>query len=189
MDAFATYEDLELRLNRLFTVGERAWITSLLEDASTYLREDVIGQQVFPASTSTFLAWPEPLGTVVLPQHPVVSVTAVTVGGVSVPFVWRDDVVETSQEKQVAVTFTYGYTTAPEGLRRWACVLVSQALSLLENQLGLSVGGLSSVAIDDFRVAFADAGEETGITLSDRNIALIRRQYSTGDLHVAGVRP
>lgn len=188
VDAFATVADLELRLNRQFSVGERPWITSLLEDASSYLREDVMGQQVFPPATSTFLAWPDDSGAVVLPQQPVASVTAVTVAGVAVSYTWRDDRVETGQSERVAVTFTYGYTVAPDGLNRWACVLVSQVLGLLENQLGLSVGGLSSVAIDDFRVAFADAGEETGITLSDRNIALIRRQYSTGGVHVTDSR-
>ena len=189
MDAFATHAELATALNRTFTSAEQVWVTSLLGDASTYLREDVIGQQVFPQSTSTFLAWPDSTGVVVLPQQPVVSVATVTLAGVAVEFIWRDDRVDTGQSEQVAVTFTYGYATAPAGLGRWALVLVSQALGLLENQLGLSVGGLSSVAIDDFRVAFANSGEETGITLSDRNIALIRKQYSTGDVHVTDSRP
>ena len=189
VDAFATYEQLGTALNRTFTVGaESDWITSLLEDASTYLREDVIGQQVFPQTTASFLAWPEGSGAIVLPQAPVIAVTGVTLAGAPIDFEWRDNLVTVATDKQVEVTFTYGYTTPPEGLKRWACVLVSQALQLLENQLGLSVGGLSSLAIDDFRLAFANAGEETGMTLSDRNIALIRRQYSTGDVHVTDSR-
>jgi len=189
VDAFATYTDLEKILNRTFVVGSEAdWVTALLESASTYLREDVIGQQVYPQSTSTFKAWPEGSGVVILPQFPVQAVTAVTSAGLPVEFVWRDDHVEVDIREQVSVTFTYGYLLPPEGLKRWTCVLVSQALQLLENALGLSVGGLSSVAIDDFKLAFANAGEETGITLSDRNIALIRRQYSTGDVHVSESR-
>ena len=189
MDAFATYTDLEKILNRTFVVGSEAdWVTALLESASTYLREDVIGQQVYPQSTSTFKAWPEGSGVVILPQFPVQAVTAVTSAGLPVEFVWRDDHVEVDIREQVSVTFTYGYLLPPEGLKRWTYVLVSQALQLLENALGLSVGGLSSVAIDDFKLAFANAGEDTGITLSDRNIALIRRQYSTGDVHVSESR-
>ena len=87
----------------------------------------------------------------------------------------------------VEISFTYGHALAPEGLKRWAMVLVSQVMVPLELKLGLTVGGLSSVAIDDFKAAFADAGEATGISLSDRNIEMIRRQYSTGT-HVVGMR-
>lgn len=187
MDAFASEADLSLRLKRQFTPGEQTWVTSLLEDASTYLREDVIRQQVYPRSTVTFTAWPDSSGVVVLPQQPVVSVTAVTASGVPVAFVWRDARVTVGTTEKVAVTFTFGYELPPEGLKRWACVLVSQALAPIELSLGLTAGGLSSVALDDFKVAFADAGESTGITLSDRNIELIRSQYNTGS-HVVEMR-
>jgi hypothetical protein len=186
VDAFATADDLAARLNRTFSVEEEAWITTLLEDASTYLREDVLGQQVFPQSTVTFDAWPEN-GSVVLPQQPAQSVASVTVGATAVDFTVRDGVVFVDTDEQVTVTFTFGYATAPEGLKRWACVLVSQALVPLELNLGLTVGGLSSVAIDDFKAAFADGGEGTGMSLSDRNVALLRRQYSS-DVHVGGMR-
>ena len=186
MDAFATYQDLEARLNRVFSVDEQAWITTLLEDASTFLREDVIGLQVYPQSTVTFTAWPVN-GEVVLPQQPVISVTSVEVGGDAIDYVLRDGVVFVDTVDQVTIEFTFGYAVAPEGLKRWACVLVSQALIPVELGLGLSVGGLSSVALDDFKAAFADAGESTGIALSDRNIALIRGQYNSG-VHVGGMR-
>lgn len=186
MDAFATYQDLQARLNRTFTVPEQSWITTLLQDASTYLREDVIGFQVFPQSSATFDAWPSN-GEVVLPQQPAQSVASVTVGATAVDFEVRDGVVYVDTDDEVTITFTYGYAVAPEGLKRWTCVLVSQALVPLELNLGLTVGGLSSVALDDFKAAFADGGEGTGMSLSDRNIALIRRQYST-DVHVGGMR-
>jgi hypothetical protein len=185
VDAFATYTDLEARLNREFTVEERPWITTLLEDASTYLR-DLIGFQVFPQSAVTFSAWPS-AGEVVLPQQPVQAVTSVTVGGTAVDFEVRDGVVYVDTDDEVTIAFTYGYALPPEGLKRWACVLVSQALVPLELNLGLTVGGLSSVALDDFRAAFADGGEGTGMSLSDRNIALIRQQYANG-VHVGGSR-
>ena len=54
MEAFATVEEFAARLNRTFTTPEETWITTLLEDASTYLREDVIGLQVFPQESATF---------------------------------------------------------------------------------------------------------------------------------------
>lgn len=179
MDAFATYSDLEARLNRTFSAGERPWITTLLEDASTYLRDEVIGLQVYPQSQVTYTAFPSQF-QVVLPQQPLISVDAVLRNGSSIEYTLRDGVIFLSDNEPVTVTFTYGYATAPDNLKRWACVLVSQVLTTLELKLGLSVGGLSSVAIDDFRVSFADGGADTGMQLSDRNIALIRSQYSYG---------
>ena len=187
VDAFATVSDLAGRLNRSFSVEEEAWITLLLEDASTYLREDVIGLQVYPQSSATFSAWPDGAGEVVLPQQPVISVDAVEQDGLDVEYTHRDGVIFVDTCEPVDITFTFGYALPPEGLKRWTCVLVSQALVPLELNLGLTVGGLSSVALDDFKAAFADGGESTGMSLSDRNIALIRRQYGT-DVHVGGMR-
>jgi hypothetical protein len=175
-----------LRLKRVFTVDEQAWITALLQDASTYLREDVIGAQVFPQSSATFQAWPDG-GRVDLPAHPVVSVGSVTRAGLPITFERRDTAVYVDGSEPVEITFTYGHALAPAGLKRWTMVLVSQVLLPLELKLGLTAGGLSSVAIDDFKAAFADAGESTGISLSDRNVEMIRRQYSTGT-HVVGMR-
>lgn len=182
VDAFATYQDLELRLNRVFTEAERPWITALLEDASTYLRDDVLGLQVYPQATSTFTAYPDGV-RVDLPQSPVISIDSVVRDGVTlvVDEDWyrRDNSIYLKDSHPVDVTFTYGYSVAPDSLRRWACVLVSQALLPLEQQLGLTAGGLSSVAVDDFKAAWADAGAESGITLSDRNIALLREQFGS----------
>ena len=186
MDAFATHTDLGLRLGRVFTLDEQDWITALLQDASTYLREDVIGAQVFPQSSATFQAWPDG-GRVDLPAHPVVSVGSVTRAGVAITFERRDTAVYVDGSELVEITFTYGHALAPAGLKRWTMVLVSQVLLPLELKLGLTAGGLSSVAIDDFKAAFADAGESTGLSLSGRNVEMIRRQYSTGT-HVVGMR-
>ena len=186
MVAFATYQDLEALLNRVFTVPERAWITTLLEAASTYLRDDIIGFQVYPQSTVTFNAWPEN-GEIVLPQQPVIEVVGVERDAVAIDFVYRDGVVFVDGTTPVDIEFTYGYAVAPEDLKRWTCVLVSQVLLSLELKLGLSVGGLSSVALDDFRVAFANAGEDTGMQLSDKNIQLLRDRY-TSRVFVGGMR-
>ena len=190
MEAFATVDDLALRLNRTFTDDEEAWIGSLLADASTYLRDDVLGLQVFPQQQATFSARATD-GFVVLPQQPVISVDAVTDSDdAPIWFDWIDDrvYVRVHRHDRVNVTFTFGFAEPPESLVRWTCVLVSQVLIPLEQQLGLTVGGLSSVQIDDFRAAFADAGDSTGITLSDRNIALIREQYGVRGSTVVGYR-
>lgn len=186
MDAFATATQLGVALNRTFTAGaETTWITSLLEDASTYLRDDVLGQQVFPQSTSTFTAYPDG-GAVQLPQSPVISVDSVQRDATDVEYTRFDNILtlrelrtarSRSAELPVDVTFTYGYLVAPEQLKRWCMVLVSQVLLPIEAGLGLTAGGLSSVAIDDFKAAYADAGDMTGITLSDRNIALLRNSF------------
>lgn len=177
MEAFATYTDLEARLNRIFTASERTWVSTLLEDASTYLRDDVLGgQQIFPQSTSQFTAYPVG-GWIDLPQHPVVDVSSVTRNGLAVPFSRRDDAIKVDGDEAVAVTFTYGFVSAPEMLKRWTCVLVSQALIPLELKLGMTVGGLSSVALDDFKVSFASGAEQAGMEISQRNIDAIRAMY------------
>jgi hypothetical protein len=188
VDAFATYQELGLRLKRTFTVGEESeWITTLLEDASTYLRDDVLGLQVYPQATATFVAWADG-GQIELPQTPVISVDSVKQNGTTLDYTRRDNTLFVRTDDAVEVTFTYGYPVAPESLKRWACVLVSQTLMPLELKLGLTAGGLSSVAIDDFKVAFADAGEATGMQLSDRNIASLRAQFGVTGSYVVGTR-
>jgi hypothetical protein len=191
VDAFATYQNLEARLNRTFTDTEQPWITTLLEDASTYLRDDVLGLQVFPQSSSTVTFWPDG-GRVDIPNPPLISIDLVVQDGVTlvdgVDYERRDSILSFQSDLPVTVTFTYGFATAPVSLQRWACVLVSQALLPIEQGLGLTVGGLSSVAIDDFKIAFADAGEATGMALTDRNISLIRRQFGASDTVVVTTR-
>jgi hypothetical protein len=200
VDAFASYTDLELRLNRQFSEAERPWITALLEDASTYLRDDVLGQQVYPQSTATATFWPEG-GRIDIPSQPLVSIESVQRDGQNVEYVRRDNTLwvplayarplvttATRVEAPVEVSYTYGYEEPPASLVRWTCVLVSQALLPIEANLGLTAGGLSSVQLDDFRAAFADAGEMSGIALSDRNVRLLREQFGVRQSYVVGTR-
>jgi hypothetical protein len=178
VDAFATAEELGIRLGRVFPDEQEPQITKLLEDASTYLRDDVIGQQVYPPRTTTFTAWPDN-GVIDLPQQPVTAVTAVTRGGTPVHYEWRPGVLLVDGDGPTDVTFTYGYAEAPESLKRWTCVLVSQTLTTLELNLGLTAGGLSSVGIDDFRAAFADGGASTGMELTQANQDRLRAQWGS----------
>jgi len=183
VDAFATADEFAQRMNRVFTGDELTWIGLLLEDASTYLREDVLGMQVWPQSQALFTAWPDG-GRVDMPQQPVVSIDSVQRDGVDVEYRRRDSTIYVYDDDPVDVTFTFGYVVAPDSLKRWTYVLVSQVLLTLEQQLGLTAGGLSSVQLDDFKAAWADAGDNSGITLSDRNIALIREQFGAKSTHV-----
>lgn len=183
MVAFATAAELGKKLKRTFAPGyETEWIDELLSDASDHLRS-VIGQEVYPQTTSTYVAYPSG-GRVDLPQWPVISVGAVERDGKAVAHTYRPGFIVVGSDEPVDVTFTWGYEVAPKELKRLACVLVSQTLIPLEAELGLSAGGLSSVAIDDFKLAWADAGEASGMSLTTHAEAAVRRAFGQGNIDV-----
>ena len=180
MTAFATHEDLAIRMKRSFTADEQAWVTELLEDAASFLRGCMGRAQVYPVTQSTFTAWPIG-GRVDLPQPFVVSVDAVTRDGVPVAFTRREDAVYTRYDDECQVTFTYGLAEPPRDLMGLNSALVSSQIGLVEADLGLQVGGLSSVALDDFKIAFADGGALTGLALPEPQLQYLRNAYgSTG---------
>jgi hypothetical protein len=195
VDAFATVEDLEARLNRTFADGaETDWITTLLGSASTYLRR-VIGQLVWPQTTSTYTDYPTE-GRVDLPQWPVVEVTTVQRAMVDVKYTYRPgyltiwnttlpndtfDPRVPNVDQPVDITYTWGYTDPPQDLVDLTCVLVSTTLLTLESNIGLTAGGLSSAAIDDFKIAWADAGAGSGMVLPQPTIESLRALYGKGD--------
>jgi hypothetical protein len=164
MTAFATSDDLAVRLNRTFTSAEEEWVTALLEDAADYMR-GVMLSQVYPATQSTYTAYPVG-GRVDLPQNFVQSVDAVERDGEAVEYTRRQDSVLVDCDEAVEVTFTYGLAAAPRDLIAMNCTLVSQMMQTVTLGLGLSGAGLSSVAIDDFRAGFADGGAGTGMSLT-----------------------
>lgn len=183
MVAFATAAELGKKLNRTFTSGaETEWIDELLADASDHLRS-VIGQQVYPQTTSEYVAYPSG-GRVDLPQWPVVEVVSVKRGGATLPHTYRPGFLMVAGDEPCDVTFTWGYAEVPNELKRLACVLVSSTLLPLEQELGLTAGGLSSVAIDDFKLAWADAGEQSGMALTTHAEESIQKQFGQGDIHV-----
>ncbi|MGY2747212.1 hypothetical protein [Arthrobacter sp. UYCu723] len=177
MTAFATHEALSARMKRTFTTDEQAWATTLLEDAAGFLR-GVMHAAVYPVTTSTFTAWPSG-GRVDLPQPFVFVVDGVTRGGVPLPFKRREDSVYVDGDDECDVTFTYGLATAPPDLVGLNCAIVSGQIMLVEAELGLQVGGLSSVALDDFKIAFADGGAATGLSLPDPQLRYLRETYGT----------
>lgn len=183
MDAFATTAQLSALLNREFSIDETEQVEALLAVASDHIRA-VVGQDIFPQRRVTFKAWPDVAGRVDLPQQPVVEVHSVTGG-----FDYDGESVTAHASGPVDVEFTYGYAEPPEFIASLTCVLAAQAFKMLELGLGLSAGGLSSVAIDDFRAAFADGGEQTGISLTPRNEALLRERFGApGGTYVVRLR-
>lgn len=183
MVAFATAAELGTRLNRTFTSGaETDWIDGLLADASDHLRL-VIGQQVYPQTTSEYVAYPSG-GRVDLPQWPVIGIVSVERDSEAIDYTYRPGYITVDGDEACDVKFTWGYASIPPELKRLACVLVSQSLTTLEAQLGLTAGGLSSVALDDFKLAWADAGAQSGMVLTEHAEASIRRQFGQGDVQV-----
>lgn len=180
MTAFATHDDLATRMKRVFTGAEQEWVTVLLEDAASFLRGCMGRATVYPVSSSTFTAWPVG-GRVDLPQPFVVSVDDVTRDGAPLVFRRREDAVYVSGDDECDVSFTYGLAEAPADLAALNCALVSSTIGLVEADLGLQIGGLSSVALDDFKVAFADGGALTGLALPDQQLRYLMTAYgSTG---------
>lgn len=185
MTAFATYQELEKRMGRTFAEPERVWVTELLEDSAEYMR-GIIGEQVYPARQITFQGWPD-RGWVDLPATVVRSVDAVTLEGQPVEFEHRLNRVRVGCSGPVEVTISVGYSTAPRDLISLNCALVSSQLLLVEAGLGLQLGGLSSIAIDDFKVAFADAGERTGgMSLPDHQQEYLRNRYGASVFTTGG---
>lgn len=177
MQAFATFSDLGVRLNREFAPDEQAWVTSLLEDAADFMR-GVIGNQVYPSRQSTYVAYPAG-GWVDLPQTPVRSVDSVQRDGVDVTYERVQDSLKVDCREPVTVTFTYGLSTVPGDLVSINCALVSQMMLTVSAGLGLTAGGLSSVALDDFKAAFADAGAMSGLALTDATRTYLQSRYGS----------
>lgn len=183
MTAFATVADLEALLKTTYVGDDIIQVEALLDAASGHLRF-VIGQDVYPVTTSTYVGYPS-FGREDLPQWPVVSVDAVKRDSVAVDFTYRPGFILVRGDDPVDVTFTWGVATAPEELKRLTLVLAAQALQMFETTGALSAGGLSSLAIDDFRAAFADGGGETGISLTPHAEKSIRRAFGRGDVVIS----
>lgn len=184
MDAFATAAQFATRLNRTFTEGETPWVESLLADASDLIR-NAIEQEVFPRRTVTYTAYPSPLGREDLPQWPVVEVTDVTRDGSPIDFKAALGVVTVDGDEPCDITYTFGYADAPAELVRLTCVLASQTLRDVEAGIGLASGGLTAIAIDDFRAAWR--GAETGTSIPATLVASLRQRYGRGGVTIGGV--
>lgn len=182
MAAFAEVEDLESLLKTTYVGEDKTQVEALLDAASGHLRF-VIGQDVFPTTTTTYTAYPT-FGREDLPQWPVVKVDSVQRDGVDVRFTYRPGFIMVGSDEPVDVTFTWGVAEAPEELKRLTLVLAAQALQMFETTGALSAGGLSSLSIDDFRAAFADGGSGTGISLTKHAERAIKKAFGRGGIDV-----
>lgn len=176
MTSFSTPDDLGTAMKRTFTEDEKAWVQTLLNQAADYMRELMQGAWVYPKRQSTFETWPV-AGRVVLPQDFVRSVDRVERDGKPVRFTRFEDTLRVPSDDRLEVTFTYGLEEAPHLLVGLNNAIVSQQIMLVEAEIGLSVGGLSSLALDDFKIAFANAGELTGLALPEHTRKLLAQQY------------
>jgi hypothetical protein len=190
--AFATAADLAARLGRAVWDDplELARVEELLSDATAHLRA-AVGWQVSPPATVTTRVSAGGDSVFRLPGAPVTAVTGITSGGTTLsPTIYElvDGAVEFTSGRPIGATVTYtvGYATPPRDLVSWTCVLASQALSALEELGALGGGGVSSIAIDDFRKAWADGGDGAGFVLPGRVEDKLRRQYGGGGAHVSG---
>lgn len=176
MTSFSTPKALGEAMKRQFTGDETAWVQTLLDQAADYLRSLMQGAWVYPKRESTFVAYPSG-GRVTLPQGYVRSIDRVERDGRPVSFTRFEDTVRIYDDAPVEVTFTYGLDEAPALLVGLNNAIVAQQIMLVEAEIGLSVGGLSSLALDDFKIAFADAGELTGLALPEHTRKLLAEQY------------
>lgn len=185
MTAFATYTDLGVRMQRTFTAGEQPWITALLEDAAGLMR-GVMRQQVYPSTQAEYTAYPVG-GRVDLPQAFIRTIDSVVQDGTTLTYSQDgsdsdsytrfEDSLKVPSNYPVTITVTYGLDEAPQDLIAINCVIVSSAILTIEAGTGLTAGGLSSVAIDDFKAAWADAGEQSGLTIPPLTVDYLTKQY------------
>ena len=177
MDAFATAADLATAMKRTFSADEQAWVKTLLEQAAGIMR-GVMHSQVYPSQQATYVAYPF-AGRVALPQGFIRSIDAVQRDGADIPFRRVEDVIFVDCDTPVDVTVTSGLDAAPDDLKGINCALVSAPIMTVEAGIGLTAGGLSSVALDDFKAAWADGGASSGMTPSEFTKAYLEQAYGT----------
>lgn len=156
---FATLADLEKALKRSFTGADIAWANDLLAQASDHLREEVLGWQVYPPATGSYQTQIKCGCFYSLPSQPATLTQVLMLQDQTTATVDEFDGGFVPDKSGIArITFTFGYAAAPPILRSWTLVLAGQ---LVENitKLGLlTADGLSSVAIDDFKIVWQQQG-------------------------------
>jgi hypothetical protein len=178
---FATPEYVATSMKRTFTNAEKAQVEQWLDEASEYIREVAGGAAIYPVQTSTYRATPI-RGEIRVPFDPLRSVDAVTdLEGRALGYRMFENriLLDRWTQDQVEVTVQYGLDEAPSLLKSYASALVENRILLAESGLGFQFGGLSSVQLDDFRVAFADGGDKAGMVLPQHSVELIQKRYGT----------
>jgi hypothetical protein len=160
MASFAAVADLEKATKKSFTGQDVAWVTELLEEASAHLRT-IIGWQVFPPATMSYRTRLKACEFYPLPVQPSELVGVALTDGTAVGTDTYDGGFEPDKGGTATVTLTAGYSSCPPDLKSWTVVLASQVMDVVTKLGMLSSGGLSSVAIDDFKMVWTQTGENT----------------------------
>lgn len=191
MEPFITVDEYQVRTASTVPPDRLESVERLIAAATDYLR-GICGQHIAPIQTSTAILQPSTSGLIVLPQIPVHRLDRIeTLDGHPVEHTW-DHAAEIRVRccDQVRVTWTYGHNRVPELLQHLCAALVSKALANLDRQAaGLTVEGISSIAIDDFKVAFADGGALSGMVLPDLHVAELRRRFGAPSMATVEVSP
>lgn len=139
MASFASVADLEAFLAKDFAAGAETIQAQAALDTATAEIKAWTGQTIEQASDTVVLD-PNAAGVVFLPQVPVTAVSAVSVDGTALTVasdvdwysygaLYRDDNTTWGTERQtVSVTYTHGYATIPDDLKR---VCVKRAARIL----------------------------------------------------------
>lgn len=177
MASFATVADLEKATKKTFAGQDIVWVTELLEQASAHLRT-VTGWQVFPPATMTYRTRLKACEFYPLPVQPSALVSVALKDGTAVGTDEYDGGFEPDKGGTATVTFTAGYAAAPPDLKSWTVVLASQVMDVVTKLGMLSSGGLSSVAIDDFKMVWTQTGENTaGYGIPDAVAVRLKEAY------------
>lgn len=161
MGRFAEVTDLQTRTRTVYMGDDVQWVESLLDDASAHLR-DILGWQVFPAAQITYTTKVHAGVFNRLPIQPVVSLDSVTIPDTYFTYDQYDGGFESDTNGIATVTFTAGYSSPPPSLKSWCIVLAVQVIDAVKKLGMLGPGGLSSVAIDDFKMVWTQNGETGG---------------------------
>lgn len=196
MTPFATVADVATRLQRNFDSAATAAVEAMIEDATAYLRDEVIGCHVAPTVTSTITVHrtDDLGGGVRLPGPPILSVDAVTRDGHDIAHRWDGEHLAVDwgadcHPDPVQVTYTHGYATVPHNLRTWTIVLVAQAIADVEELGTIGRGGAASFSIDDYRKAWAPSETgDVGYTLPPKVRDRLRSTYGGGAHVLRGAR-
>ena len=181
MEPFATSQDVQTSMQRTFNDAESAAVDGWLVEASDYVRDVAGGEAIYPTTQHTYTTWVLQ-GRVKLPFRFLLTVDGVRdEEGNTVPYKRFEDRVIVGPAYEgwaLEVTVTTGLAEAPTVLKSYVIGMVEKRMQLTEMGVGLQFGGLSSVALDDFKLAFADGGDKAGFPyLPDTAQHLIRTRY------------
>lgn len=178
--SFASAQDVADSLKRSsFTDSEKEWVEARLAEATDYIRALAGDDHIAPVTTSVYRDYAV-RGEVFLPFRALHRVESVTREGHDVPHTLfeRRVILHERVTGPVEITVVHGLSEVPPMLKAYAIGMVENQILLTEAGVGFKFGGLSSVQLDDFKLAFADGGDKTSLSLPQHTQNLIRSRYA-----------